>query len=115
MYIFLCIYFYGNSFRCGNENDKNITRKFTKILLLFHPITEMSLHNGILSGGPYRHVIHGPSPLNAAHLEFLPRLSAAIQVGNNEHVIGLNCRYQGLPRLSKQNSYPIKAYNVKNV
>merc|ERR1712020_694951 len=64
---------------------KILEKKLTKILQLIPTITESSLHNGILSGGPYRHVIHGPSPLNAAHLEFLPRLSAAIQIAEIEN------------------------------
>jgi len=45
---------------------------------------EGSLFGRILSTSPFRHLIHGPSPLNVAHLEFLPRLSAAIQIAEIE-------------------------------
>ena len=47
---------------------------------MFHSIAGSPLQTRILSASPFRHLIHGPSPLNVAHLEFLPRLSAAIQV-----------------------------------
>jgi len=43
------------------------------------------LFNRILSTSPFRHLIHGPSPLNLAHLEFFPRLSAAIQIAKIEN------------------------------
>ena len=44
------------------------------------------LYDRILSASPFRHLIHGPSPLNTAQLEFLPRLSAAIQVCNHVEI-----------------------------
>jgi hypothetical protein len=47
---------------------------------IFKLIPGDSIYNRVLSTSPFRHLIHGPSPLNVAHLEFLPRLSAAIQV-----------------------------------
>lgn len=43
------------------------------------------LYDRILSASPFRHLIHGPSPLNTAQLEFLPRLSAAIQIAEIEN------------------------------
>ena len=60
------------------------------VLVTHYSILGSSLHKSILSASPYRHLIHGPSPLNAAHLEFLPRLSAAIQVRQIEYYIQLN-------------------------
>lgn len=38
------------------------------------------MRNGPVSTSTYRHVIHGPSPLDASQIHFLPRLRAALDI-----------------------------------
>lgn len=66
-------------------SSSSSTSFFVSSWPLAPPSSSSALANSIMRNGPvststYRHVIHGPSPLDASQIHFLPRLRAALDI-----------------------------------